>query len=220
MRSTLVLAPLFAVASSVLAPPLKSDTRQQLAAIAAHPDRWYWFTLLLLAGSILLVPALLWTAGLVRSRAPRLGEVGGALAVLGAIVAVGDVMTQFVSWQMASGHADLADMADALDRFQNAGGVSVVFAVGGLSIVIGSVLLTIGLIRERLAPAWAAAGLSVAVLANVVAFSAASNAGVLVSWILLLGSMGAVAARPSGSVVVVPVANVVGDQMLVKPPQR
>src|SRR5438094_904758 len=121
MRSTLVLAPLFAVASSLVAPPLKSDAREQLAAIAAHPDRWYWFTLLLLIGSILFVPALLWIAGLVRSRAPRLGEVGGALAVLGAIVAVGDVMTQFVSWQMVSGHADLAQMAAALDRFENAG---------------------------------------------------------------------------------------------------
>ena len=174
-------------------------------------DRWYWFTLLLLIGSILFVPALLWIAGLVRSRAPRLGEVGGALAVLGAIVAVGDVMTQFVSWQMVSGHADLAQMAAALDRFENAGGAGIVFTVGGLSILIGSVLLTIGLIRERLAPAWAAAGLSIAVLANIVAFTAASNAGVLASWILLLASMGALAARPSGSVVVVPLADVVGD---------
>lgn len=211
MRSTLVLAPSFAVASSALAPALKSDTHEQLAVIAAHPDRWYWFTLLLLAGSILLVPALLWIAGLVRSRAPRLGEVGGALAVLGAIIAVGDVMTQFVSWQMVSGHADLAQMADALDRFQNAGGVGVVFATGALSILIGSALLTIGLIREHLVPAWAAAGLSVAVLANVVAFSAASNAGVLVSWIVLLVSMGALAARAPGSLVVVPVVNSVGD---------
>ena len=48
-------------------------------------------------------------------------------------------------------------------------------------------------------------------LANIVAFTAASNAGVLASWILLLASMGALAARPSGSVVVVPLADVVGD---------
>ena len=59
MRSTLVLAPLFALASALVAPPLKSDAREQIAVIAAHPERWYWFTLLLLIGSILLVPALL-----------------------------------------------------------------------------------------------------------------------------------------------------------------
>jgi hypothetical protein len=211
MRSTLVLAPLFAVASSVVAPPLKSDARDQLAVIAAHPDRWYWFTLLLLIGSILFVPALLWIAGLVRSRAPRLGEIGGALAVLGAVIAVGDVMTQFVSWQMVSGDANVAQMAAALDRFENAGGATVVFTVGGLSILIGCVLLTVGLIRQHLAPAWAAVGLSLAVVANIVAFTAASNAGVLASWILLLVSMGALAARPSGRVVAVPIADVVGD---------
>lgn len=211
MRSTLVLAPLFAVASAVIAPPLKSDARDQLAVIAAHPDRWYWFTLLLLIGSVLLVPALLWVAGLLRPRASRLADIGGALAVLGAIVAVGDVMTQFVSWQMAGDHAHLSQMAAALDRFDNASGAAVVFAVGGLSILVGSVLLTIALLRTRLAPAWAAVGLSAAILANFVAFSAASNAGVLASWVLLLVSMGALAARPSGGVVVVPVADVVSD---------
>jgi hypothetical protein len=211
MRTTLFLAPVFAVASSVVAPAFKSDTREQLASIAAHPDRWYWFTLLLLIGSILFVPALLWIAELVRSRSSRLAEIGGALAVLGAVIAVGDVMTQFVSWQMVSGGADQAQMAALLDRFENAGGASIVFTVGGLSILIGCVLLTIGLIRDQLAPAWAAMGLSLAVLVNVVAFSAASNAGVLASWILLLVSMGALAARPSGRVVAVPVADVVSD---------
>jgi hypothetical protein len=211
MRTTLFLAPVFAVASSVVAPAFKSDTREQLASIAAHPDRWYWFTLLLLIGSILFVPALLWIAELVRSRSSRLAEIGGALAVLGAVIAVGDVMTQFVSWQMVSGGADQAQMAALLDRFENAGGASIVFTVGGLSILIGCVLLTIGLIRDQLAPAWAAMGLSLAVLVNVVAFSAASNAGVLASWILLLVSMGALAARPSARVVVAPVADVVSD---------
>jgi hypothetical protein len=211
MRTTLFLAPVFAVASSVVAPAFKSDTREQLASIAAHPDRWYWFTLLLLIGSILFVPALLWIAELVRSRSSRLAEIGGALAVLGAVIAVGDVMTQFVSWQMVSGGADQAQMAALLDRFENAGGASIVFTVGGLSILIGCVLLTIGLIRDQLAPAWAAMGLSLAVLVNIVAFSAASNAGVLASWILLLVSMGALAARRSGRAVVVPVADVVSD---------
>jgi hypothetical protein len=192
MRSTLVLAPLLALASSVVAPPFKSDAREQLAVVAAHPNQWYWFTLLLLAGSILFVPALLWIADRVRSRAPRLGEIGGALAVLGAIIAVGDVMTQFVSWQMVKGGADLTQMAAALDRFDSAGGSSIVFTVGGLSILIGCVLLTVGLIRHHLAPAWAAVGLSAAVLVNIVGFGAASNAVVAASWVLLLVSMAAI----------------------------
>src|SRR4051794_103025 len=209
MRSTLVLAPAFALASSVVAPPFKSDAADQIAVIAQHPTRWYWFTLLLLVGSILFVPALIVIAEMVRPRAPRLAQIGCVLSVLGAVIAVGDVMTQFISWQMVSGGADPAQMAALLDRFDNAGGASIVFTVGGLSILIGCILLTVGLIRTRVAPAWAAVGLSVAVLANIVAFSAASNAGVAASWILLLVSMGALAARPSGRVVAVPVADVV-----------
>jgi hypothetical protein len=192
MRSTLVLAPLFAIASSVVAPPFKSDAREQIAAIAAHPERWYWFTLLLLIGSILFVPALLWIADRVRTGSRRLADIGGSLAVLGAVIAVGDVMTQFISWQMVKGGADPAQMAALLDRYQNAGGASLVFTVGGLSILIGCVLLTIGLIRHHLAPAWAAVGLSLAVVANVVTFTASSNAGVLVSWVLLLVAMVAI----------------------------
>jgi hypothetical protein len=197
MRSTLVLAPLFALASALVAPPLKSDAREQIAVIAAHPERWYWFTLLLLVGSILLVPALLWIIGLVRTRAPRLADVGGALALLGAVIAVGDVMTQFLSWQMVKGDADPAQMAALLDRFQNAGGVAIVFSVGGLSVLIGCVLLTIGIIRHHLAPTWAALGFSLAVVVNIVGFTSASNAVVAASWGLLLVSMGGLAARPA-----------------------
>ena len=39
--STLVLSPLFALASSAVAPRLESDPGAQLAVIAADPARWY-----------------------------------------------------------------------------------------------------------------------------------------------------------------------------------
>jgi hypothetical protein len=187
---SLVLAPLFALASSLVSPAFKGNAGAQLDVIAQHPDRWYWFTLLLLIGSILLVPALLGIAALVRERSPRLGDIGGGLAVLGAVVAIGDVMSQFMSWQMVAKGADHAQMAALLERFDTAGGVGIVFSVGGLSILIGTVLLTIGLIRSRVAPAWSAAGLTVAVVVNIAGFSANSNAVVAVSWAVLLAAMG------------------------------
>ena len=58
-RSVLILAPLFALGSSVVSPAFKSDEGAQLDVIAQHPTRSYWFTILLLVGSILFVPALL-----------------------------------------------------------------------------------------------------------------------------------------------------------------
>jgi hypothetical protein len=187
---SLVLAPLFSVASALVSPALKSDEGLQLDVIARHPDRWYWFTVLLLIGSILLLPALLGIAALVARRAPRLGYMGGGLAALGALIAIGDVMSQLMSWQMVAKGADHAQMAALLERFDNASGVATVFSVGGLAILIGTVLLTVGLIRGRAAPAWSAIGLSLAVVINIAGFAAASNPVVALSWAVLLVAMG------------------------------
>jgi hypothetical protein len=187
---SMIAAPVFLVASAIVSPQLKSDEGAQIGVIAANPTRWYWFTLLLLIGSILLIPALLGIAALLHEHSPRLANIGGGLAILGSLVAIGDVMSQFVSWQMAANGADRQQMAALLHRFDNAAGVGVLFSVGGLAVLIGVILLTIGLIRTRIAPAWAAIGLSAATLLNVVAFSSASAAGVAVSWIVLLVAMG------------------------------
>ena len=189
VAASLVLAPLFSLASALVAPALRSDESAQLDVIAQHPTRWYWFTLLLLIGSILLVPALLGIAALVRERTPRLGHIGGALPVLGSLIAIGGVTSQFMSWQMVATGADHAQMAALLTRFDDAAGVSVVFSVGGLAVLVGTVMLTIGLIRGRVAPAWAAIGLSLGAVVNVVGFSAASGGVVAVSWAVLLMAM-------------------------------
>jgi hypothetical protein len=195
LAMSMIAAPLFLVASALVSPALKSDEAAQLGVIAAHPDRWYWFTLLLLIGSILLVPALLGLAALAYERSPRLATIGGSLAILGSLIAIGDVMSQFVSWQMVADGADRAQMAALLHRFDNSGGVGVVFNVGGLSVLAGVIMLTVGLIRARVAPAWAAIGVSAATLLNIVAFSAASTAGVALSWVVLLVTLGYIGAR-------------------------
>src|SRR3954469_14053940 len=187
---SMIAAPVFLVASALVSPVLKSDESSQLDVIAANPTRWYWFTLLLLIGSMLLIPALLGIAALVHRRSPRLANVGGALAVLGSFISIGDVMSQFVSWQMVASGADRDQMAALLHRFDNAAGVGVVFSVGGLAVLIGVILLTVGLIRTRVAPAWAAIGLSLGTLLNVVTFSSASAAGVAGSWVVPLVAMG------------------------------
>src|SRR3954453_14860758 len=188
--TSMIAAPAFLVASALISPQLKSAEGAQLAAIAAHPTRWYWFTLLLLIGSVLLIPALLGIAALVHRRSPRLANVGGGLAVVGSLISIGDVMSQFVSWQMVASGADRDQMAALLHRFDSAAGTGVVFSVGGLAVLIGVILLTVGLIRAQVAPAWAAIGLSLATLLNIVAFTSASAAGVALSWVVLLVAMG------------------------------
>lgn len=190
---SLVLAPLFGLASSLVAPALRNDdARAQLDVISQHPNRWYWFTLLLLVGSILLVPALLGIAALVRERAPRLGNLGGGLAVLGFLIAIGDVMTLLLEWQMAAEGANRREMVALLERFDEATGAGIVFGVGGLTALIGTVLLSVGLIRGRVAPTWAAIGLSVAIVLNIGGFTASSNVVVTISWAALLVAMGCI----------------------------
>ena len=192
-RVSLFAAPLLSLAGVALAPPIRSDARAQLAVIAAHPDRWYWSTILLLAGALATVPAILGIAAVVRERSPRLGDLGGGLALLGALIAVGDVMSQLTVWQMVAPGANPAQMAALLHRTDAAAGVALVFTVGGLTVLAGSVVLAIGLLRARIVPVWAAVAFIAGVFLNIGGYGAASGAIVAASWVVLLAAWAPVA---------------------------
>ena len=187
---SMIGAALFMLGSSLAWPPIKSDDAAQLAVIAQHPTRFYLCTILILVSSMLFVPALI---GLMRrsaERSPRLANLGGALSVLGALVAVGDSTTQLVIWQMVGRGADRSQMAALLHRYDNATGASIVFNVGGIAIVVGIALLSIALYRSRAVPAWAAIGLVAGTVLNIVGFSASSVGILIVSSVILLVSLG------------------------------
>jgi hypothetical protein len=193
--ATMLLAPLLGLVSAIASPALKSGSAAQLAEIARHPDRWYLYALFVTASMWLLVPAIVGLVGLVSERAPRLGLVGGALALLGALVAVGDATTELMYWQMGAPSADPAQMAALADRYESAAGSSLVFAVGGLAIVVGLALLAAALWRQRVAPAWAAAAVPVGVVVNIAGFSVNSNGVVLASNLVLVAGLGWVGHR-------------------------
>jgi hypothetical protein len=190
----MILTPLVWVVSALVAPPPTTDDATQIATIARYPDRWYWFALLTLAGSILFVAAVAGLVARLRERAPRAAYLGGALAQLGALIAIGDSATELLVWQMGAPGADHAQMAALLSRYDAAPGASVVFTVGGLAVIVGMVVLAAGFIRTRTAPAWAAALLPVATFLNIVAFGAASRALLLASYLLLLAGFARLAA--------------------------
>jgi hypothetical protein len=123
-------------------------------------------------------------------RSPRLTNIGGALAVLGALVAVGDSAIQLVIWQMAARGADRVQMAALLHRFDTVAGSSIVFAIGGLSVVIGMALLSIALYRSRDVPAWAAAGVLAGTVLNIAGFMAGSAGILILSSVVLLVALG------------------------------
>jgi hypothetical protein len=198
---SLVLGPLFLLASALAAPPLKSTDAATIAEIARHPDRWYWFALFTTIGSILFVPALFGVMGLLRERTPWLANLGGGLAQLGVLVALGDSMTQLLIWKMGSPGADPVQMAALAKRYDDAVGSSLPFTIGGIALLAGCVLLAVGVWRTRVAPRWAAVGLPVGAVVNILGFSIASTTLLVASCVILLVAMGAL-----GRVVLQPVA--------------
>lgn len=191
----LIGAPLLTLIASVASPAIKSDETAQLAVIAHHPARYYAFAIFTLAGIMLLVPALLGLMQMTRDRAPGWGNVGGTLAITGTLIAAGDAASQLVVWQMGAPGVDRAQMAALLRRFDDTLGSSLVFTIGGLAFLIGLLLLAIGLRRARAVPIWVAIGIPLGGLLNIVGFTAASVEVLIVSSLLLLGTMGWLGAR-------------------------
>jgi len=183
-RVALVAAPLFFLFSGIAVPALKSGDSAQLALIAEHPTAWYLFTLFSIVGSLFLVPAAAALMTLTRDGAPRTAILGGGLLQLGAFVALIDSATQLVYWKMGSPAADRVQMAALLHRYENAPAASVIFMVGALALIVGSLLLAVALTRACMAPLWASALLPLGMAANIASFAASSR-------LLLIGSSAA-----------------------------
>jgi Domain of unknown function (DUF4386) len=169
----LIITPLLWLAAEAVSPPLRSSSAAQLAVVAAHPDRWYWYTVLLIAGTITLVPAAIGLAHLTRPNAPRLASTGATLISFSAIVAVGDAMTQLLTWQMIKPGADRAQMAALLDRYDNSTAASIFFLPGGLALLAGTALLVAALLRTHTTPRWVAISLGTGLVINLAGFMAA-----------------------------------------------
>ena len=190
LGGSMIGAAVLMLGASLAWPAIKSDEAAQLAVIAQHPTRYYLCTILILGSSMLLVPALIGLMRMSVERSPVLSNLGGALSLLGALVAVGDSASQLVIWQMGARGADRAQMAALLHRFDNVAGSALVFTVGGLTIVVGIVLLSIALYRARAVPAWTSVGLVAGMVLNIVGFSAGSAGVLIVSSVVLLASLG------------------------------
>jgi hypothetical protein len=186
----MMTSPLFLLASAAVSPPLRSSEGAQLAAIAQHPDRDYWFILLGLVGTVLLVPAVLGLMHMLRERAPSWGYIGGGLALLGTFLGLVDWGSELVKWQMASSGADRAQMTALLKRFDDTAGSALPLQLSGLAVLVGLVLLAVGLYRIRAVPSWTAFGLAAGIILNLAGFVANSVALLIIGAAILLAALG------------------------------
>ena len=216
--AALITAPLLGLAAACAWPPLRSGERAQIAAISAQPDRWYIFSLFILLSSlssIMLVPAVLALMRLLGHSRPVWALIAGSLAGLGILIGIGDSATQLVFWQMGSPGASISQMAALATRYNSAPGAALIFMIGGLATLSGTLLLSAGLWRTHAIPAWTAIAVPAATIANIAGLSANSVPITMVSYALLLAAFGRIAvivrsspawARPGTPVTVRPAA--------------
>jgi hypothetical protein len=184
---SLVAAPTLLLASALVMPALTSDEQDQLQTIAGNSTRYLWFTLLLLAGTMLFVPAF---HGLTRHAAPsRALRVGSGLVVFGAMASVGDTTTQLLIRQLATRGRATPQMADVVSAFDSSVGAAQLFAIGGLALLAGGVTVAISLQRAGVISWQVAAVFAVGLIANLVGFMAQSGGIITGSSALLLIGM-------------------------------
>lgn len=173
---SLIVTPIVWLATEAVSPALKSTSAAQLAVIAQHPNRWYWYTVLLVVGMLTFIPAAFGIVRLTGAASRRLSVAGALLVAFSSIVAVGDAVTQLVSWQMVTGGADRAQMAALLDRYDNSAATSLFFMPGGLALIVGTVLLAVAARRARVAPLWAALSFAIGTIVDLGGFMSGSVA--------------------------------------------
>jgi hypothetical protein len=190
-------APLTGVVAELVSPGQASDAAGELALAAGHPDRWAAGMALAAIGSMLLIAALPALQRLCRS---RLALAGAVLLGYANIVAASDAINEIGVRAMVDPAADHGQMVALIDRVE-AGASAPFFVTGGISFMVGAVLVAVALWRSRAVPAWSAALLGASFVVNLVGWAAASSPLVLGSAatmvLALLPVAGSLGLRPA-----------------------
>ncbi len=149
------------------------DPAVSLALISDHVTVTRWASLAAMLGALLLVPAALGVMRLVRTRAARLGLVGGVLTATGYICYFALVFQgAFTQAAMVTTAGSTAQNIDVLQAFNadplGAMWVGPLFVLGN---IVGTFLLGLALVRARTAGRLAGYGLMAWAVLHVLSFS-------------------------------------------------
>jgi hypothetical protein len=193
--ASLILVPVLNLVSALCADAaVAPDHRTELAGIAAHPTRFYLYAITQLVGAYLFIPAFLGVKDVLRERRPRWADLAGGVVLLSMLIAIGDAATELMYWQMGAAGVNLDAMATVADSYENAAGSSLVYAIGGVALMVATIALAIGLWRSKATPWWAALAIPVSILANIFGYASGSKPLLVVSAVVLLVGFGRIAA--------------------------
>lgn len=187
---SLIVAPALLLLSDLIdSPPSEAG---ELASVAHSPGRHQASALVGLLAVLLLVPATLTLARLVRPRRPLMAWLGASLAIVGAVGLAAHFAFRLPTVEMARSGADRAQMQVLYDRIEGNAAIAGVILVGIAGTYFGQVVLTIGLRRARLVPIWVPALLALALPVSAVATSPIASDPIL---LVALGWVGAIVLR-------------------------
>lgn len=195
----MVAGPLCALVAFIVSPAMHTNVGKQMASFAAHPDRTLLTTLLSLAAVSFVIIATLGLMHMLRERMVGYGHVGGAMALVGLLLALASFGAYMLMWAMVKDGVQTSDVTAVHELTHSAAGMITLYILPFLS-AVGFIVLAAGLYRARAIDWWMAVALAVGMIAiNVSGPTASLALGIVGSAVLLvgLGSVGAMVLRES-----------------------
>jgi hypothetical protein len=208
--AALVVGPTLLLAGALVHPREVTDAGEQLQIAAGALNRWYLAHLLYVAATAVFVPAVLALGRRLRERAPRLELWGTGLAVVGLFSTAALVAVEgFGGWQLAQS-SDREAAAATFDRITHSAGIVLPFAILGLTLSAGLIVLAVGLARTETGPAWTAWTLGGGALLLAVGLAGALHPAFLAG---IVGIVAALVATGLGDLGLISPAGAVGRQV-------
>jgi hypothetical protein len=193
----LIAAPVILLAASIIQPTNEGDeAREWLPDLAQDVGRNDAATTLFIVGFVLLVPALIGLVHLIRDRGIVLGHIGGALAILGTVLYPVLFSTTFYDLSLAE-NLPIDQAVKAQEGTDDYVGPYFIFIPAIFGWTLGLILLSVALLRARLAPVWF---LVLVILGNVAIFVSNGESAVIAALgaLLLLIAFGSLGLKVLG----------------------
>jgi hypothetical protein len=189
----LIAAPVLFLVGTAVDPAWADDTEEYLNEVAADKGLYLLAGILNLVGALLLIAGLLGVIHLLRRRRVTVGQIGAALVMIGAVAIASTYTINVIEILGTGDEFDRGQVVRLLDDAEESGEAAPIFVMFLLGLVLGSILLAIGLWRQRAVPLWVPIVLVLSSLAGFVAGD--SQAASLISSAILAAALIAIGLR-------------------------